>query len=110
MTITFKYLTRFSYQLKLMAGVSLVFLSGCSSTDFARLLQPVNTETMSTYEQAKLNCSVITGIESKTDWTVFSSPSISLGLRLPLIGTAEDEIHYDRKLEDYYDCLRLAGL
>lgn len=95
---------------KLTLCLVLLLLGGCSTSDLAKIFQPIDTEAMSSYEQAKLNCSVVTGIESKNDWTIFSSPSLSLGLRLPFTSTAEDEIHYDRKLEDYYDCLRLAGI
>lgn len=114
-----KHTAKLQHQLKLTQKVQrLTFylllvsvLGGCSSIDFDKFLQPVNTEAMSSYEQAKLNCSVITGIESnKSDISLFQSSGFSLGLRLPNQTTLQDDLYYESKLEDYYECLRLAGM
>lgn len=87
---------------------SLLPLSGCSGVQFAEFLKPVNVDKLSAYEQKRLGCSIQTGLQSETDYALIGSGIVSLGFRLP--SSTDQDMNYDRRFDDYHDCLRLAGL
>jgi len=87
---------------------SLLPLSGCSGVQFAEFLKPVNVDRLSSYEQRRINCSIQTGLQSETDYTVLGTGIVSLGFRLP--SSAIQDMNYDRRFDDYHDCLRISGL
>lgn len=98
-------------QRKLFYAVFLLWmllLSGCSSLHLGQLFQPVNMDKLSTYDQTRLNCSMQTGLMSESDFAFISSGIVSVGLRLP--SSADMDFNYDRRLDEYHDCLRISGL
>lgn len=88
--------------------LSIVALSGCSSLQFGELFKPINVDKLSSYEQKRLRCSIQTGLQSETDYTILGSGIVSLGFRLP--SSADKDMNYDRRFDEYHDCLRVAGL
>lgn len=90
------------------ALLCVLFLSGCSSVQFEQFFKPVNMDKLSVYDQTRINCSIQTGLQSETDFAVMSSGIVSVGFRLP--SSADQDFNYDRKFDDYHDCLRVDGL
>lgn len=88
--------------------LSFLSLGGCSGVQFAEFLKPVNVDQLSAYEQKRLGCSIQTGLQSETDYALIGSGIVSLGFRLP--SSADKDMNYDRRFDDYHDCLRIAGL
>ncbi|GLR64570.1 hypothetical protein GCM10007878_20080 [Marinospirillum insulare] len=71
-------------------------------------MKPVNVDKLSAYEKKRLSCSIQTGLQSETDYALIGSGIVSLGFRLP--SSADQDMNYDRRFDDYHDCLRIAGL
>ena len=88
--------------------VCLLLTSGCSSINLDRFLKPVNVDKLSSYELSHLNCSIQSGLQSETDFAVLASGIVSFRFRLPT--SVEQDFNYDRRLDDYNDCLRISGL
>ncbi len=82
--------------------------SGCSSLDFEKLFMPVNIDKLSFYEKSRLNCSIQSGLQSETDFSIITTGIVNVGFRLP--SSADQDFNYDRRLDDYNDCLRISGL
>lgn len=85
-----------------------ILLSGCSSLQLSQVFQPVNVDKLSVYDQTRLNCSIQTGLQSENDFALLASGIVSVGFRLPT--SVDQDFNYDRKLDDYRDCLRVDGL
>ncbi len=88
--------------------VCILFTSGCSSVNFEKFLIPVNVDRLSSYEKSHLNCSMQSGLRSEIDFAVIATGIFSVGFRLP--SSADQDFNYDRRLDDYNDCLRISGL
>lgn len=88
--------------------VCLLLSSGCSSVNFEKLFMPVNVDKLSFYEKSRLNCSMQSGLQSETDFSIIAAGIINVGFRLP--SSADQDANYDRRLDDYNDCLRISGL
>lgn len=88
--------------------ICLMLASGCTSMNFEKLLKPVNVDRLSSYEKSHLNCSMQSGLQSEIDFSIISTGIISVGFRLP--SSADQDFNYDRRLDDYNDCLKISGL
>ncbi|NLW04772.1 MAG: hypothetical protein GX029_06045 [Pseudomonadaceae bacterium] len=86
----------------------LLLTSGCTSVNLEKFLKPVNVDKLSSYELSHLNCSIQSGLQSERDFAVLASGIVSFGFRLPT--SADQDFNYDRRLDDYNDCLRISGL
>lgn len=101
-------LNKFRLCLAISCLICLMLTSGCTSIDFEKLLTPVNVDRLSSYEKSHLNCSMQSGLQSEIDFAIISTGIISVGFRLP--SSADQDFNYDRRLDDYNDCLKISGL
>lgn len=83
-------------------------LVGCGSMNLSAGSFSLNPDELAPHKASQLNCSLQAGLQSETDFAVASSGIFSLGFRLP--GTLAQDIEYDRRYDEYNDCLRTAGL
>lgn len=83
-------------------------LTGCSSMNFDRLFISLNPDALPPHQQSRLSCSIQTGLQSETDFALASSGTFSFGLRMP--SSFDQDMEYDRRFDEYHDCLRSVGL
>lgn len=108
LVITKQRLKKCRYFLCVSFLLCITLLSGCSSMQLSKMFQPVNMDTLSVYKKTRLNCSIQTGLQSETDFAILATGIVSFGIRLP--SSVDQDFNYDRRLDDYHDCLRIAGL
>ncbi|MBE0506379.1 MAG: hypothetical protein IBX50_06605 [Marinospirillum sp.] len=83
-------------------------LVGCGSMNFSGGAFALDPDQLLPHQASQLSCSMQSGLQSATDFAVASTGIFSLGFRLP--GTLAQDIDYDRRYDEYNDCLRTAGL
>lgn len=83
-------------------------LVGCSNLSFTGGTFALDPDQLPPHQASQLSCSMQSGLQSETDFALASAGIFSFGFRLP--GTLAQDIDYDRRFDEYNDCLRTAGL
>jgi hypothetical protein len=83
------------------------WLTGCSSFSPERIFAAINPDELTPHQQSRLSCSMQAGLHAENDIALASNGTFSLGLRIPT--SMDQDISYDRQLDQYHSCLRTAG-